>query len=120
MWRVTATAVMAACVLGFASMMATHSASAVENSVKIPAGAKAEIHGNTAIIRGGGGGNGVSGTYNCTCVGGAGACALQQYPNAVMCGPLGDTGCKGSCALITTTTGAAAAAPTGRSKSKSQ
>lgn len=119
MWRVTATAVMVACVLGFTSMMATHSASAVENSVKIPAGGKAVIQGNTAIISGGGGGgNGLGGTYNCSCKG-TGACALEQYPNAVVCGPLGDAGCKGSCSLITTTA-AKGAAPASRAKSKSQ
>ncbi len=119
MWRVTATAVMAACVLGFASMMATLGAFAVENSVKIPAGGKAVIQGNTAIISGGGGGgNGLGGTYNCSC-NGTGACKLDQYPNAVVCGPLGDNGCKGTCSL-TTTTAAKGAAPASKAKSKSQ
>ena len=122
MAKVSTTAAKAACVLGLVLSLGTHCAFAAENSVKIPAGAKAEIRGTTAIINnGGGGGNNNGGTYDCYCANGTGSCELMQTGPILHCGQGETRKCSGACELKTTTGGSSAiAAPIAKPKAKSQ
>jgi hypothetical protein len=119
MLRLPVIAAMAAIVIGFMPLTGAPNASAAENTVNIPAGAKVEIRGNTAIINNGS--NGVGGTYSCSCAG-TGNCITLQKEGALWCGAEKDTPnkCTGHCVFTSTTGGAAAAAPITSPKSKGQ
>jgi len=115
MFRFPVTAAMAAIIAGFMLLVDVQGASAAEDTVKIPTGAKVEIRGNTAIISNG---NGViKGTYNCACTT-TGNCITQQTGGALWCGATDNNACKGSCKLTSTT--GLSAAPIAPPKSKSQ
>ena len=116
MREMPATAFVACCAVGFMLSMSSHGAAAAENSVKIPAGAKAEIHGNTAIIRNGGGGNGVVGTYNCACVGEPGACVVTPSGPVMLCSTPGPPNACGNCQFIVVTGGMRGVSPAAKSK----
>jgi len=81
-------------------------AAETKSSMKIPAGAKVEVRGTTAIINnGGGGGNGVGGTFACNCTSpDQGSCKLDTGPGMLIC-HRGDgaAACKGACTLFTST-----------------
>ena len=98
--------------LGLTMSTALHEASAEDakgaQSIALPPGAKADIHGNSAMISGGGGGgNGVSGTYDCTCSGGKGTCLISTSGGLLTCsnGPPGAKSCTATCQLIVSTPG---------------
>jgi hypothetical protein len=101
----------------FMLSISAHEASAQSapkvTSVEVPPGAKVQINGKTALISGG---QGIGGTYTCTCGGGSGSCTLSNTPHGITCSQFPNDTCKGACELITSTggaTGGAAAKSTG-------
>ena len=105
------TAVIAA--LALVSVLTAHKADA-DQTIKLPPGAKVEIHGSSAMIRNGGGGNGIAGTFDCKCTGeGGGQCMITSSSSGLICsnGPPGAKECKGACILITSTTGVMGVGP---------
>ena len=110
MWKIPARAVMtAAMALTFLLSLTSHEVFA-DQTIKLPPGTKVQIHGNSATINNGGGGNGLKGDYSCFCTK-SGSCQLTQYPNAMFCGTLGGgDACLGSCVMSTTSGIAAPAA----------
>jgi hypothetical protein len=74
-------------------------------SIKVPPGAKVQVHGNSAMISGGGGGSGVTGTFECVCDKGGGSCSIGVISTTMNCFKgTGDT-CSGSCYLYSKTSG---------------
>jgi hypothetical protein len=116
MMRIFATSMIAA--FGFFLILPIATGAFAEDakgqSMKLPPGAKAEIHGTTAIIHNGGGGNGIAGTFDCKCTGeGGGQCMITSSSSGLICsnGPPGAKECKGACILITSTTGVMGVGP---------
>jgi hypothetical protein len=73
------------------------------NTVTIPPGSKVSVNGNTATIKK----NNVIGNYSCICGSDADAigCIAVQKGNNLSCDKSPISTCKGSCSLITITTG---------------
>lgn len=107
------TAAVAALALISMLAMAVQTAQA-EDKMPIPQGAKAVIHGTSAMINNGGGGNGVTASVDCKCTGeGGGECMLTSGGSSLICsnGPPGAKECKGACILIVSTTGVMGVGP---------
>ena len=114
MWRMPNTAVMAVCALGFMLSMGAHGAFAASSSAKIPAGAKVEIKGNTAMMRNGSGG--LTGTFSCQCISGkAGTCKLTTSTTTLQCSSTGGS-CAGDCIVSISTTGINRMSPAAKSR----
>jgi hypothetical protein len=107
MRKILAIGVTAGFAIGFMLLMVLGGASAAENTVKIPAGAKVTIKGNTAMINnGGGGGNNLSGSFQCLCSGGPGTCAVTSTSGLIVCTKgSGQDGCKSTCEFRVQTQG---------------
>ncbi len=80
-------------------------------TIVVPKGAKVQVSGKSARIYGGGaGGAGVAGTYQCDCSGGNnGTCTVVTNANNIQCQKGTNGTCTGTCAFLTTATGATSA-----------
>jgi len=74
-----------------------------QKTLTIPTGAGVRVSGNVALMRANGGAGET--TYNCSCQGGTGTCALIQTPSSLVCDTQKGTTCTGSCDFIVVTTG---------------
>ncbi len=79
-------------------------------TVPVPTSAHLKVSGTSAVMMMA---NGETGTFQCTCNKGQGACKLVRLPSSMICDNPGGAGaCTGECVFFTSTTGATGAAAT--------
>ena len=91
-----------------ALLATTVHAAPAAGSMTVPAGAEVTVKEHTALINL----NGETGTFQCLCEGGGGACQLTRASTVLICSSSGGPGsCKPDNCLITTTTTTATSSP---------